>query len=121
MMKRYLLTAVVAIQPMSYSDAQSQYEKIKTLAEGKVLDTPGFVVYHTRPLQLEWVPEYTFYGAPFDKDLDILKHYNLVLEEISEYIKKYSKSATSEQRNVIYNINRHLKAINLNFKRLLTL
>ena len=118
-MKRYLISEVVTVQPMSYNEAHSQNDKIGTLVKEETCDAPGFAICHTQPLQLEWVPEYAFHGIPFDNDLDILKYYSSVLEQLTEHMKKYSKSATDEQRNVIYTINRHLKSINWNFKRLL--
>lgn len=118
-MKRYLISKVVTAQTMPYREACSQYSRVGTLAKDMPEDAHGFIVCHTHPLLFEWVPESEFSGIPFDSGHDILMHYSEAFEEISEFFKVYSKTVTKEQRTIIYTINRHLKGINKNVKRLL--
>ncbi len=118
-MKRYLITEVVTAKPMTYMEACVQHDTIGTLTNITMPSEPGFVLCHTRPFKFEWVSKSAFIGVPFDNNEEMLKHYFNALEEISDFVKKYSKSATEEQRNIIYSINRHMKAIKSNFKKLI--
>lgn len=118
MMKRYLQSEVVTADPMTYEEACRHFEKIKTQEVEARQDEPGFIVCHSRPYRLEWIAASSFHGIPFDSSSDMVMHYKNMLEEITGFIKSYSKSATDKQKKVIYNINKHLKSVNSEMEKI---
>lgn len=121
MMKRYLKNEIVAAEPMTYEEACRNFEKVKTQEVEARQDEPGFIVCHSRPYRLEWIAASSFHDIPFDSSSDMVMHYKDMLEEITDFIRTYSKSATDKQRKVIYGINRHLKSVNSGMEEIVKL
>lgn len=120
-MKKYLIERTLEAEPMYQYEAEAKM--------GREIDNPykedlGYLVCDMETLKFDWIKESQFKGRAFDTLeekmyvlYDRLKHWETFFKE---YTKK-QKSITSDERQQVYRMNRHIKALNLALTKILNI
>lgn len=120
-MKRYLLKKEFDAEPMLRDVAE---ERLGKAIQDKHRTQDGFLILDAETLVLSWLHENDFRGIPFDSYIEKINLFSRDLEVWQRTFRNYTKNnagLTTEQRQLVYTINRHLNALSKMFKKTLSL
>lgn len=120
-MKKYLIETTLEAEPMYQYEAEAKM--------GREISNPykedlGYLICDMETLKFDWIKESDFKGKRFDTlEEKMLVLYNRLTQWetfFKDYTKK-QKKITSDERQQVYRINRHIKALSLALTKILNI
>lgn len=120
-MKKYLVQKTLEAEEMLQFEAEARL--------GREIDNPskeymGFLTCDTATLKWDWIPESQFDGKPCDTPLENVFLFQDFISKWQTFFRKYPKvkeRISQDERLQVYQINRHLKAIDTAMQKILNL
>lgn len=120
-MKKYLVQKTFEVEPMLQYEAEARL--------GHEINNPskeymGVLTCDTETLKWDWVPETHFRGKPCETPLDNAFLFRDFITQWQTFFRKYPKikeHLSQNERLQVYQINRHLKAIDTAIQKILNL
>lgn len=115
------------MQKMLEAEPMLQYEAEARLGRevnNTTKDTMGFLVCDIETLQWNWIPESKFNGKPCDTPIENAFLFQNTIDKWQTFFHQYPKNKkgmSQSERLQIYQINKHLKAIDAAICKILNL
>ena len=111
-MKKYLVKKTLEADPMLQYEAEA---RLGREIDNTTSDAMGFLVCDLETLKWDWVPESQFKGKPCDSPLENMFLFQNAIDKWKAFFHQYPKNKKGIpqcERLQVYQINKHLKAIN---------
>lgn len=120
-MKKYLVQKMLEVEPMLQYEAEARLGREVT---NTTHDAMGFLTCDLNTLQWDWIPESQFQGKPCDTLLENTFIFQDMIDKWQTFFHQYpknNKNISQSERLQIYQINKHLKAIDATICKILNL
>lgn len=120
-MKKYLVQKTLEAMPMLQCEAEA---RLGREVVNKSKSDAGYLICDTNTLQWDWVAEQSFNGQPCDTITENTYIFHNEINKWETFFHKYSKEkegVSQEERRQVYQINRHLKALDAAIRKILNI
>jgi hypothetical protein len=118
-MKKYLVQKTLEAEEMLQYEAEA---RLGREINNQTKECMGFLTCNIETLEWDWEPETTFRGKPCDTPLENAFLFQDFVSKWQTFFRKYPKikeNISQDERLQVYQINRHLKAINVAIQKIL--
>lgn len=110
-MRKYLVQKTLEAEPMLQYEAEA---RLGREIDNTTSDPMGFLVCDLETLQWDWIPESKFQGKPCDTPLENVFLFQNAIDKWKTFFHQYPKNKkdmSQYERLQVYQINKHLKAL----------
>lgn len=120
-MKKYLVQKTLEAEVMLQYEAEA---RLGREVNNTTNDAMGLLVCDLETLQWDWVPESQFRGKPCDTPLENIFIFQSLIDKWKTFFHQYPKNKkgmSQHERLQVYQINKHLKALDAAICKILNL
>lgn len=120
-MKKYLMQKTLEAEEMLQFEAEA---RLGREINNQSKESMGFLTCDTKTLKWDWIPESAFDGKPCDTPSENVFLFKDFINKWQLFFRKYPKikeHISQDERLQVYQINRHLKAIDTAMSKILNI